>query len=141
MIRLSVIKEDDFTWLFIEVRGKKPDRVDLLHLDYPAIAGTKGLVMSCGKVPYWTVTPIASQYRNLCRWQAMYDAEEKGAIVTTSFEALFRMGHFIPLKLPCLICRKEGGEKCLKAGAVYPYCSEHQNHALERQVYKKIKIN
>ena len=135
---MQTLKTEAFTWLFIESRRNAPDRADLLRLELPEVDGSKGLIISYGKLPAWAgVGTAISHYRNRTRWQAIYDPQQKGAIVQFSFSESPLVGDFLPLKLPCLVCAREGRETFLRAAAVYPYCQQygHQNHAPERQAY------
>jgi hypothetical protein len=138
MIQFNVLEGQEFTWLFVEARRGKPDRADLLRLDLPQVTGSKGLVISSGKLPAWAgVGTAISHYRNRTPWQAIYDPVEKGAIVIFSISDNPLIGDILSLKLPCLACAEKGIETLLKAGAMYPYCQKngHQNHAPERQSY------
>lgn len=141
MIQFKILETDAFTWLFIESRGNKPDRADLLRLDFPQVTGTKGVVISVGKLPVWAVMSVAmavaSHYRNRSAWQAVYDPTTGGAIVVFSLSPDYLVADLIDLRLPCAICHEKGIDKKLRGDALHPYCQEHQNHAPERQSYQK----
>lgn len=135
-MKITARLAQDFTWLFVEAKGNQPDRTDIFHLKnlYPSVEGYKGVILVTGNLPGWFTAGVVAHYKNLCRWLAWYDPSEKGAIVFHSVSTDHNIGHFIPLNLPCLICKKE-----LKAGAKYPYCKEHEDSGLHRYRYKKAK--
>jgi hypothetical protein len=134
--KLTVREEEEFSYLFIEVRGNAPDRIDLLTLEFPEVKGTKGLVISCGKVPYWLAAPVISHYKNLTKWQAIKESEKPIAIVTVSFDPDIAVATEIEVNLNCLICGLG-----LKSNATYPYCEVHKNRAPARKTYQKKKKN
>lgn len=141
MIQIKILSAEEFTWIFVESRRGIPEPTDLLALEYPAADGSKGIVVSSGKLHPWTTDGLISHYRNRSQWQARYDPALKGAIVTHSFNKEYPTTKVLPLKLPCLICAEEGRETLLRAGALYPYCQQygHQNYAPERQSYNPKK--
>ncbi|HEY9879509.1 MAG TPA: CRISPR-associated protein Csx3 [Leptolyngbyaceae cyanobacterium] len=126
-----------WTWVFLQSRRNKPDRADITDMEFPRIDGGKGAIFSFGKLPAWAFAPLLSHYRNLCPWQAVYDPTLKGAIVINSTDRMFPVGFLIDARLPCLACADEDRIELIKAGAIYPYCRKHQNHAPERQSYPK----
>lgn len=132
--RLTTQELEDFTYLFIEVRGNYFDRVDILNLEFPEINGTKGLIMSCGKIPYWLIAPVISHYRNKCKWQAIKESGKPISIVVMSFDPGTPVASEIATNFNCLIC----GDG-LRVDTIYPYCEKHKNHAPERQTYRKKK--
>ena len=141
MIQIKTLSAETFTWLFVESRKSAPEPTDLLTLEFPDVDGSKGIVISSGKLHAWTTDGLISHYRNRSKWQARYDPLLKGAIVTHSFAKEYPVTKVLPLKLPCLACAEEGRETLLRAGAIYPYCQQygHQNYAPERQNYKSKK--
>jgi len=131
--KITTVEKDLETWIFIQVRGKA-DRLDLLQMTFPEINGTKGLIISCGRIPYWLAAPIISHYRNRCKWQAIKEAGKPIAIVTTSFDPDMPIASEIATSMNCLVC-----DSHLRSDAIYPYCETHKNHAPERQAYQKKK--
>ena len=131
--KISALEKDTETWVFIQTRGKG-DRLDLLQMTFPEIDGTKGLIIFCGKIPYWLAAPVISHYRNRCKWQAIKESGKPVAIVTTSFDPDTPVASEIPVEMNCLVC-----DLSLRSDAIYPYCENHKNHAPERQTYQKKK--
>lgn len=142
LIAIELLPTEEFTWIFVKSRRGIPEPTDLLSLELPDVDGSKGVVISSGKLHPWATDPVISYYRNRSPWQARYDAALRGAIVTNSFSKEYPVSKVLQLRLPCIECAKEGVSKNLRAGAIYPYCQKkHLNFAPERQSYipKRLK--
>lgn len=131
--KITVVARDSENWLFIQIRGKA-DRLDLLQMEFPENDSSKGLIISCGRIPYWLAAPIISHYRNRCKWQAVKESGKPVAIVTTSFDSDMPVGSEISASMNCLVC-----DSSLRGDAIYPYCDTHKNRAPERQTYQRRK--
>ena len=136
MVILTRLEGECVDWIFIEMRGKRKDRADLLRLVYPELDKRKGVIISPGGSPFWLLAKVYGYCRTRASWVGIYDGQEKGVIITDSNDIDYQVGNMINKKLPCLECHRQGVKRELKAGSIYPYCSEHQNHAPERQAYK-----
>ncbi|MFQ3617456.1 MAG: hypothetical protein SNJ57_10100 [Cyanobacteriota bacterium] len=147
MIEVKMLEQEEFTLLVFEARGDAPEFADLNALELPTVTGSKGLVIASGKLEPWVTDGAMSHYRNLTLWQGRYVPKKRGArnerdfgvLVIFSTSREYPVGKVLDYRLPCLICRNSGVQNVLRADAIYPYCTQHQNYNPARQTYSPKK--
>lgn len=132
MIHIEILELEEYSLLFADTSRGEAKPIDLQKLIFPPVKGSKGLIISA-PVAGWIGDVILLHYRNKTSWVGRYDPNKKGAIVTLSLCPQKVMGEFIEIKLPCLKCWDNGNQKFIRAGAKFPYCTDHQDAAPHRQ--------
>lgn len=96
MIELNVEQESGVaTLLKIELGGSQASPADLVELEFPDIAGAKGLVIS--GFPQYAALTVACFYKNKSAWTAIVDPKLGGAVVVFSLNKEYRRGDIVPL--------------------------------------------
>ncbi len=99
---IELVKEQESgiaTLVKIDLGGSQASPKDLVDLEFPAIAGAKGLVIS--GFPQYAALTVALHYKNMCSWTAIVDPkanpETLSAVVVFSLNREYRRGDVVPL--------------------------------------------
>jgi hypothetical protein len=100
---IELVKEQESgiaTLLKIDLGGSQASPKDLIDLEFPEIAGAKGLVIS--GFPQYAALAVALSYKNHCQWIAILDPkinpESLSAVVVFSLIREYRRGDVVPLQ-------------------------------------------
>lgn len=99
---MEIVKEQESgiaTLLKIDLGGLQASPKDLVDLEFPAIVGSKGLVIS--GFPQYAALSVACEYKNRCSWIAIVDPkvnpDSLSAVVVFSLNREYRRGDVVPL--------------------------------------------
>ena len=99
---IELVKEQESgiaTLLKIDLGGFQASPKDLVELEFPAIVGSKGLVIS--GFPQYAALAAALNYKNMVNWIAIVDPkanpESLSAVVVFSLNREYRRGDVVPL--------------------------------------------
>lgn len=99
---IELVKEQESgiaTLLKIDLGGLQASPKDLVDLEFPQIAGAKGLVIS--GFPQYAALAVACEYKNRCTWIAIIDPKANpvslSAVVVFSLSREYRKGDVVPL--------------------------------------------
>lgn len=131
---LEIYKFDRPTYTLLVIESKNFTALDIERLKNvcPSVDGTKGVAIAGAPETNWTaIGDLFSFYSNRSQWQGAYSPDLHGILVGNGFGNVIR-GEVIKMKLPCLECCRQGRDTEVKAGAKYPYCTEHYHRSPHR---------